>query len=263
MGVFDQIFPGQWRSSGADAQEIGRFMADLRRPLSATEVDEIRMQRRSDVAAPDPSTWRLPQRPLPETYLQFLAWSNDGRCFVNGQRELGFFTTRNLRQMMLEYEFPCFMPEALPFAMNGGGWFYLFDMRQEPSSGEYPVLFAESGVLSFEKAHVLGASLIGVLRDGTDPEAAALSPEDPPYPLRGRVWLVAVPPGGLKGMFRLRRLPAASWGAAQMRDMLRSSPLLIAESGHPYAPWRRLQQEGDLLPCLGYSEGASDVVCRY
>jgi hypothetical protein len=42
------------------------------------------------------------------------------------------------------------MPGALPFAFNGGGTFYLFDMRRPARKGEYPIVCTHSGNLGWE-----------------------------------------------------------------------------------------------------------------
>ena len=52
--------------------------------------------------------------------------------------------------MLLAYHLPQYMPEAFPFAFNGGGTFYLFDMRRAAKRGEYPVVVSHSGDLGWE-----------------------------------------------------------------------------------------------------------------
>jgi hypothetical protein len=90
-------------------------------------------------------------------------------CYVNGDRQIGFFSAGELRSMLLEYEVPEYMPGALPIAFDGGGTFYLFDMRKAPSNGEYPILFADAGALEFEEARVVGSSFLEVCQGTTDP----------------------------------------------------------------------------------------------
>ena len=51
--------------------------------------------------------------------------------------------------MLLAYHLPQYMPGALPFAFNGAGTFYLFDMRRAAKRGEYPVVCARAGHLSW------------------------------------------------------------------------------------------------------------------
>lgn len=52
--------------------------------------------------------------------------------------------------MMLAYHLPEYMPGALPIAFNGGGTFYLFDMREPAKKGEYPVVCSHSGKLGWD-----------------------------------------------------------------------------------------------------------------
>lgn len=65
--------------------------------------------------------------------------------FRTGKRWFQFFAARELREMMLAYALPEHMPNALPFALNGSGTFYLFDTRALPSAGEYPVVCSAAG----------------------------------------------------------------------------------------------------------------------
>jgi hypothetical protein len=52
--------------------------------------------------------------------------------------------------MLLAHHLPQYMPEALPFALNGGGTFYLFDLRRPAKRGEYPVVCSQAGNLGWE-----------------------------------------------------------------------------------------------------------------
>jgi hypothetical protein len=85
----------------------------------------------------DPATWVLPEGPLPASYLGLLAWS-DGCGATNGKREFGFLGTKSLREYMLCYHFPEYMPGSVPFALDGGGIFYVFDMREAARGGRVP-----------------------------------------------------------------------------------------------------------------------------
>ncbi len=157
--VFDEAEP----EPGASEAEIARFVEAVRQPLSAAEITAAKEQQQNPylVLQPsyytwrpyDPSVWVMPGRPLPPAYLDFLRWSNGGWCRT-GERELGFFSTDHptggVRAMTLGYEVPQYMPGALPFAFNGGGTFYLFDMREEMAGGEYPVVCAHSGSLGWD-----------------------------------------------------------------------------------------------------------------
>src|SRR5438874_13163602 len=79
---------------GASEENLAVALADLRRPLSRRETAEI-ARSQSNPFPPtdplhavwrpfDPRPWRLPDRPLPTSYLSFFRWS-DGGTLVNGQ----------------------------------------------------------------------------------------------------------------------------------------------------------------------------------
>lgn len=144
LEVFSETKP----DPGASAAEMLDFERGLRAPLSDLELKQA-----SQNTSVDPASWEIPQGPLPESYRSFLQWSNGGWCRT-GEREFGFFCTddpnNGVRSMLLGYELPEYMPGALPFAFDGGGTFYIFDMRQPPVNGEYPIVCAEAGYLDWE-----------------------------------------------------------------------------------------------------------------
>jgi hypothetical protein len=156
--VFDEAYP----EPGASAEALERFVAGVARPLSADEVRAATAAQRNPfpphdphhaVWRPlDPARWAIPDRPLPASYLSFLRWS-DGGWFRSGDREFGFFPTLDptggVRAMMLAYEVPQYMPGAVPVAFNGGGTFYLLDLRRPAAGGEYPVVAAHAGHLGW------------------------------------------------------------------------------------------------------------------
>ncbi len=43
-----------------------------------------------------------------------------------------------------------YLREAVPFAFDGGGGFYLFDMRREPVEGEYAIVYSHAGSLGWD-----------------------------------------------------------------------------------------------------------------
>ncbi len=94
----------------------------------------------------------MPNFGLPGSYLSFLRWSNGGN-FVKGKREFGFFPAVDsrcgVRAMMLVYHLPEYMPGAVPFAFDGAGSFYLFDMREPPIDDEFPVVLSHAGSLGW------------------------------------------------------------------------------------------------------------------
>jgi len=172
--VFAQSFPER----GATQQELRDLVSTISMPLSETEIQAITASQRNPfpVTHPlhtaykpfDPRQWRLPWRSLPLSYLDFLEWSNGGE-FVQGARQFGFFSTAELRNFLLDYSVPRYMPGALPIAFDGGGCFYLFDMRNNPVDGEYPVLFAAAGNLDYSDAVPVAESFLEACTGTTDP----------------------------------------------------------------------------------------------
>lgn len=132
---------------GADDSVIDDFVATVQQPLTVEELAWLR-----DVQPqPEPERWKIPDEPLPASYLSFLRWSNGG-TYQNGDRLFQFFPALDekdgVRVMMLAYGVPYEKPGILPFAANGGAIFYAFDMRLKPmSNGELPVVAAEFGGL--------------------------------------------------------------------------------------------------------------------
>lgn len=66
---------------------------------------------------------------LPEDYLDFMENSNN-RTFVYGEREYQFLEYDEIMEYYDAYMFPQFMPYAFPFAMDGCGNFYIFNLRE-------------------------------------------------------------------------------------------------------------------------------------
>src|SRR5262245_7423107 len=131
--------------------------------MSATEIHEVNTAQRNPFPASDrlhaawrpfdAAVWVIPSLPLPAAYLSLLRWS-DGGEFGTGERWFQFFPAlgerHGVRAMMLAYQLPQYMPGAVPVAFNGGGTFYLLDMRRPAVGGEYPVVCAHAGYLAWE-----------------------------------------------------------------------------------------------------------------
>lgn len=146
--------------SPATEAEIAALVESVSAPLTELEIAELQAVRRAiagDVGF-DPASWPLPGRPLPDSYLAFLRYSNGG--FFSGLHRNfdSLFKTDEVREYMLGYDIPRWMPLSCPFGFDGGGTFYLFDMREEPVNGDYPVLFAHAGNLDYEDAITLAGS---------------------------------------------------------------------------------------------------------
>jgi len=143
--VFDEAHP----EAGATAADIAHLVATVGQPISPSEIEEVKRDLPLGSCPPfDPSRWVISDRPLPVAYLSFLRWSNGGE-FRTGERHFQFFPAldpaHGVRAMLLAYHLPQYMPGALPFAFNGSGTFYLFDMRKPAVAGEYPVVCSQAG----------------------------------------------------------------------------------------------------------------------
>ena len=66
---------------------------------------------------------------LPENYVLLMEESNGG-IYVSGKREYQFLSLKEIPEYYEAYMFSKFMPFAFPFAMDGCGNFYLFNLRQ-------------------------------------------------------------------------------------------------------------------------------------
>lgn len=115
-------------------------------------------------------------RDLPNSFLELLKLSNGG-SLENDEREIGVFGDQSLREYLLEYQFPDHMPGCLPFGLNGGGVFYIFDMREPATDGEFPILVASSGALDLDDALVVANNINELMEDPRNVEDL-LWPED-------------------------------------------------------------------------------------
>jgi hypothetical protein len=158
------VFDHADRNPPLAAELLSAVSPSVSAPLDATELGAIRGE-----GGPDPGGWKFPTRPLPASYLSFLAWSNGG-FFLTGDREFQMLAAEELREYLLTYRVPYHMPGAVPFALDGGGNFFLFDLRTPADpAGEYPVLFAPAGSLGFDVAVVVAGSFLDACRGRTDP----------------------------------------------------------------------------------------------
>lgn len=158
VAVFDEIHPVE----GAPKDLIDEFLTSVLQPLSMHEVNEaVEAQRNPFPAADplhdswtplDPASWSMPSGDLPDDYIHFLQWSNGGE-FLSGDRRFQFLPAidpiNGVRAMLLAYCIPEYLPGLLPFAFDGGGTLYLFDMRQPLAHGNYPIVISHAGDLGF------------------------------------------------------------------------------------------------------------------
>ncbi|WP_395745187.1 SMI1/KNR4 family protein [Prosthecobacter sp.] len=183
MPDWPSIFEERYPSPGAGARELSKFVRTFGAALSSKELHEIKSGQSNPFPPTDPlyasyspfdpRDWKLPAGALPADYLNFLAWSNGGE-FRTGSRWFQFMPAidpmHGVRAMLLAYHIPQYMPLALPFAMDGGGGIYLFDMRDP--AGEPPIVWAHAGSLGWRPdEHVqLGGSFLAACTDKTAPD---------------------------------------------------------------------------------------------
>lgn len=172
---WSSLFTEQYPVAGVSERELQAVTATLFAPITDDEAVQIRASRSvlidgtPAVAPSEPRNWWLPRGSLPASYLDFLRWSNGG-SFLNGERRFDpFLPASTLRETLLSHAFPQFMPLTLPFASNGGGCFYAFDMRQSPLNGEYPILFVSLGNLSYDDAVPVANSFPEACRGSVNP----------------------------------------------------------------------------------------------
>ncbi|GGG88746.1 SMI1/KNR4 family protein [Paenibacillus radicis (ex Gao et al. 2016)] len=167
---WDTLFDKKYEMlPGLENAELEQFQNSWHKPMNDLEIQEIVSRQRNPFPVNDPlygrytpfdpSLWSIPQKALPASYLEFLRYSNGGE-FGNGDRHFQFFSAEELRSMMLAYEFPEYMPDAVPFAMDGCGNHYVWDMRSDRDDGEYPILVASSGNLGYEDCIQIADSFV-------------------------------------------------------------------------------------------------------
>lgn len=176
---WNQVFSTCYPVAGASEDELESLAQSLATPLTEDEIARINDSQSNPFRASHPlhcfykpidaRLWRLPVRPLPPCYLAFLHWSNGGSFFTANRRFDPFFAASEVRHYLLGYHLPHYMPGAVPFAFDGGGQFYLFDMREQPVAGEYPILFVRSGNLSYNDSVHVATSFIDACRGADDP----------------------------------------------------------------------------------------------
>jgi hypothetical protein len=173
------LFTKSQRVAGAGQALIRLFLRRIKRPLSKKEYAYLEPRLRSNpypesdplhatYNPPDARELPWPQRRPPESYLDFLCWS-DGGTFVNGKRTLKMIPCLGIRDEMLVYFFPYVVPLILPFATVETYW-YGFDLSNDPVEGEYPVVFSHYGD-GMSEPIVLASSFLECCRDQRDPIA--------------------------------------------------------------------------------------------
>ena len=164
-----QIFDEVYKENGVSEKDITTLVEQIGLPLSEDEIHHINVTQRNPypINNPlynyykplDPTKWVIPDKPLPSSYLDFLRWSNGG-WFRTEEREFDFFSTLDLRSIQLGAAFPQYMPNVIPFASDGGGNYYVFDMREKAIDEEYPIFIVDTSNLGFEDAKFLAPAFV-------------------------------------------------------------------------------------------------------
>jgi hypothetical protein len=159
------VFESAKPMKGATAAKVAEFVATLGLPLTPAEIERVNESLGNPYPTTDPhhATWQPSQscnpaswvmpanRPVPPSYLSFVRYA-DGGDFQNGDRRFQMWGT-GLREFLLCYNVPPYMPLAVPFAFSGGAML-MFDMRNPPdANGEYPIISAETGAMTFDLPH--------------------------------------------------------------------------------------------------------------
>jgi hypothetical protein len=173
------VFKRRYPVPGATQAELSELIASLQRPLSEVEIATLNASQRNPFPKTDPMhgtykpfdtrKWLLPGKPLPESHVRFLSWSNGGAFFNRDRAFDPFFATHEIRSYLLSYHIPQYMPGAVPFAFDGAGAFYLFDMRADPVGGEYPIRYVGSGNLNYEDSVLVASSFVEACRGTSNP----------------------------------------------------------------------------------------------
>lgn len=120
-------------------------------------------------AGQNPATYPIPQQlQLPSEYIELLQFSNGG-TIINGEREFGYFSPETIRSFYISYGFHVWAPAFLPVALNGGGKFYAYDLREADSTS---VIVVSAGNIGYETDcwAMLGHTLDEVLSRTTNIE---------------------------------------------------------------------------------------------
>ena len=150
--------------SQSEIKDIDTFLSS---GLTASEKDGLReLCEKCGDTEHNYNNWQIPSISLPQEYKDLLSFANGG-LLTNGEREFGFFGSKEIREYYIYYQFPQYMPEALPIGFNGGGVFYAYDFRNKENPS---IIAASSGNLFWDDSVLLGVSLEEVFSKSTNIE---------------------------------------------------------------------------------------------
>ena len=106
---------------------------------------------------------------FPISFLNFLKYCNIQEI-ENGKRYFVFYSLKDIRDLTISYSYPKWLKGGVPFASNGGGKHYVFDMRQNSINGEYPIYAVDLCNLGWETngIYLLGNTFLEVVTGKKD-----------------------------------------------------------------------------------------------
>lgn len=165
---FDRIYE---KPDGITEQQELDFISNWNLPLTEEEIKEIMLNSNNgDFFADEefkdlykPIYERLykkdyeylknikfPQTGFPNLFIKLMRYS-DGLCGIKGSRIYKFINSNEIRHCSLTYKFYNYMPDALPFATDASGSFYVFDMRELLDNCDYPVYITNESHIGWNK----------------------------------------------------------------------------------------------------------------
>lgn len=187
-------------------------------------------------------------------YLQFLA-EHETQVLISGVIVL--YGRDGIEERNATHEVAEYLPEHVSIGNDSGD--YEFRLRRD---GSEIVAREDPGCFSAPSLETIHPSFPKWLAEGCPLPEAAEAPERP-IPLRGRIWLLTAPPGGMKDMLALKKVLARDWSIPQMKRILENFPALLIADGHPYGVHRTLLEHRTFRPLLGFSEPGRETIHPY
>jgi hypothetical protein len=147
----------------ADDGEIAHLIEQTLSPL--TEAELTFLDDNFDFA---PDTPPELGRAFPNSYIEFLRWSNGGTFFKGDRTFNTMLSIREIRETLLGYGMPAFLPKAVPFAFDGCGSLYMFDMREDVAD-EYPIVFAHTSDRDWNRVKLIARTFIDAMQSPIRP----------------------------------------------------------------------------------------------
>jgi hypothetical protein len=161
---------------GATEEQIQQLLDSISEPLTEEKIRLLEERLGVNPYPPsdpahatympiDARALRMPARRLPDSFLDFLRWSNGGR-FRHGNRELEFFGCEGVRNMRFNTCLVAFAPLVVPFGWHDGNMLG-FDTGKDPGNGEFPVVFVHQEMMRYP--FEVASGFVEFCRGMTDP----------------------------------------------------------------------------------------------